>query len=193
MAGSKKRRGARGILQRDGDLRLRYPTRRDEKRWVAWKRANAPYHGYWDALPPPGFDPNGPAAFEKYVASARTESSDRTLLFSGTELVGAFNLSQIFRGALQSAYLGYAGSAEHLGAGYMSRGLQLLLRHAFGRLALHRLEANVQPNNDRSIALAQSAGFLLEGLSPRYLKIRGRWRDHLRFALLREDWLARKD
>jgi ribosomal-protein-alanine N-acetyltransferase len=73
----------------------------------------------------------------------------------------------------------------------MSEGLELLLRHVFRSLRLHRVEANIQPANAPSIALVRRAGFRLEGRSPRYLKIGGRWRDHERWAITREDWLGR--
>ncbi len=59
---------------------------------------------------------------------------------------------------------------------------------AFGELGLHRLEANIQPDNAASIALVRKPGFRLEGYSPRYLKIAGRWRDHERWAILAEEW-----
>jgi ribosomal-protein-alanine N-acetyltransferase len=97
-------------------------------------------------------------------------------------LAGVFNLSQIVRGPLCSAYLGYYALAGHEGRGLMHAGLGLLLRLAFGRLGLHRVEANIQPGNLRSIALVRGCGFALEGYSPRYLKIGGRWRDHERWA-----------
>ena len=71
-----------------------------------------------------------------------------------------------------------------------NRGMQLVLRHAFQTLRLHRVEANIQPGNHASITLARRAGFHREGYSPRYLKIGGRWRDHERWALLAEDWKA---
>ena len=58
------------------------------------------------------------------------------------------------------------------------------MRHAFRRLKLHRLEANIQPTNAPSIGLARACGFAREGYSPRYLKIGGRWRDHERWAIL---------
>lgn len=70
--------------------------------------------------------------------------------------------------------------------------LQLVLRHAFDTLRLHRLEANIQPGNKASIALVRRAGFTREGFSRRYLKINGHWRDHERWAILREDWLERR-
>src|SRR4051812_45576180 len=102
-------------------------------------------------------------------------------------IVGVFNLSEIVRGLFQSAYSSYYAHAAYAGQGYMSEGLELLLREAFGPLRLHRLEANIQPGNSASIALVRRAGFRLEGVSPRYLKIGGRWRDHERWAITRED------
>jgi ribosomal-protein-alanine N-acetyltransferase len=70
----------------------------------------------------------------------------------------------------------------------MCAGLGAVLRRAFGELRLHRVEANIQPENRDSIRLAERLGFRKEGLSPRYLKVGGRWRDHERWALLAEEW-----
>ena len=99
------------------------------------------------------------------------------------DIAGVFNISQIVRGSFQSAFLGYYGSARHAGKGLMRDGLQRVLDYAFGPLSLHRIEANIQPGNAASIALARGAGFRLEGYSPRYLLIGGQWRDHERYAL----------
>ena len=90
-------------------------------------------------------------------------------------------------GRLRSAYLGYYAFAPFAGQGYMREGIRLTLRHAFGPLGLHRLEANIQPENAPSIALVKRCGLPAGGLSPRYLKIGGRWRDHERWAILAED------
>ena len=103
------------------------------------------------------------------------------------DLVGIFTISQIVRGYFQSAYLGYYANARHAGKGLMSEAMALVLDLAFGPLALHRLEANIQPGNAPSIALARRAGFRLEGYSPRYLLIGGRWRDHERYAMTADE------
>ena len=66
--------------------------------------------------------------------------------------------------------------------------LALALDVAFGELGLHRVEVNVQPTNRRSLALVARLHFFCEGYSRRYVKIAGRWRDHVRFAMLAEDW-----
>lgn len=98
------------------------------------------------------------------------------------------SLGQVVYGNLRGAYLGYSAFRPFDGRGYMTEGLGLVLRYAFGTLKLHRVEANVQPDNARSIALVERLGFRREGYSPRYLKIGGRWRDHVRYAILAEDF-----
>jgi [ribosomal protein S5]-alanine N-acetyltransferase len=103
-------------------------------------------------------------------------------------IVGSINLSQIFRGGFKSAYLGYQVGEPYAGRGYMAEAMELVLRYVFNEMKLHRLEANIQPENSASIALAKRAGFTKEGYSRRYLKIGGRWRDHERWAIIAEDW-----
>lgn len=102
-------------------------------------------------------------------------------------VVGVLNLSQIFRKGFENAYLGFYGMADFAGRGLMTEAVRLTVGHAFGELGLHRLEANIQPNNARSLALVRRVGFRKEGFSPRYLKVGGVWRDHERWALLSDD------
>jgi len=103
-------------------------------------------------------------------------------------IVGVFNLNEIVRGFFQSAYLGYYGVSDHSGKGNMSAALKLVLAAAFNEMQLHRIEANIQPENTVSIALVKANGFLKEGYSPRYLKINDEWRDHERLAITLEDY-----
>ncbi len=99
-------------------------------------------------------------------------------------IAGYARLSQIVLGGFRNAYLGYSAFVPFAGTGLMTPGLRLVLREAFGPIGLHRVEANVQPGNERSIALVERLGFRREGYSPGYLKIGGRWRDHVRYAIL---------
>lgn len=99
-------------------------------------------------------------------------------------IAGVINISEIVLGIFRSGYLGYYAFAGFERRGLMREGLQGVVRHAFRKLKIHRLEANIQPGNVASIALAASCGFSKEGYSPRYLKIAGRWRDHERWAIL---------
>lgn len=100
------------------------------------------------------------------------------------EFAGVVNITNIVRGVFRSGYLDYYAFAGHERRGFMREGLRAVIRHAFKRLGLHRLEANIQPGNVASIALVKSCGFSREGYSPRYLKLRDRWRDHERWAIL---------
>ncbi len=107
-------------------------------------------------------------------------------------IAGVININDVIRGAFQSASLGYYAFAPHAGRGFMREGMMLVLKQAFGGLKLHRVEANIQPANRASIALARRCGFVREGVSRRMLKVRGRWRDHERWALLAEDFRSGK-
>jgi [ribosomal protein S5]-alanine N-acetyltransferase len=140
------------------------------------------------------YAPETPDAFDELIGRGRTDEYEFLLLClkDGGAIAGSFHLSQIFRGGFQSAYLGFAAGAPYAGRGLMSEGLELTLRHAFTRLRLHRVEANVQPANERSKSLVERGGFRLEGFSPRYLKVGGRWRDHERYAITVEDWKRRR-
>jgi len=106
----------------------------------------------------------------------------------GGDLAGVVNMTEIVGGLFQSAYLGFYAFASTAGKGYMRDGLGLVFDSAFGEMGLHRLEANIQPGNAASIALVKRLGFRLEGFSPKFLKIGGRWRDHERWAILADEW-----
>jgi ribosomal-protein-alanine N-acetyltransferase len=166
---------------------LRAPARADRDEFIALMRASRAFHSPWATAP------TDDERFAAYLADARRADFEAMLLCRSEDgaILGFFNLSQIVRRGFQSAYLGYAVGKPFAGQGYMRDGLELVLRHAFTSLRLHRIEANIQPSNASSIALARGAGFRREGFSPRYLKIGGRWRDHERWAILAEEWRVR--
>jgi ribosomal-protein-alanine N-acetyltransferase len=161
----------------------------DRDEFVSLMRASRTFHRPWATAP------TDDERFAAYIADSRRSDFEAMLVCRHEDraIVGFFNLSQIVRRSLQSAYLGYAVGKGYAGQGYMGEGIELVLRHAFLDLRLHRIEANIQPGNHASIALAQGAGFRPEGFSPRYLKIGGRWRDHERWAMLADDWRKRPE
>ena len=158
---------------------LRPPAAADQKEFLARARASRALHGRWIQAPETA------AAFRKLLERVNGPGHCGLLVCErGTEdIAGAIIISNIILGAFRSGYTGYYAFAGYEGRGLMREGLRAAVRHAFGELGLHRLEANIQPDNAASIALARSCGFALEGYSPRYLKIAGRWRDHERWAI----------
>jgi [ribosomal protein S5]-alanine N-acetyltransferase len=169
-----------------GRVYLRAPARADRAEFISLMRASRAFHRPWATAP------TDDEAFEAYLVDSRRPDFEAMLACRREDraILGFFNLSHITRGSLQSAYLGYAVGSTFAHQGYMREGIDLVLQEAFLTVRLHRIEANIQPGNQASIALARGAGFSREGFSPRYLKIGGRWRDHERWAILAEDWRA---
>jgi [ribosomal protein S5]-alanine N-acetyltransferase len=170
-----------------GRVYLRPPDHADRPEFISLMRTSRSFHRPWATAP------TDDEAFDAYLADSHRPDFEAMLVCRREDraILGFFNLSHITRGSLQSAYLGYAVGSPFAHLGYMREGIELVLRNAFLTLRLHRIEANIQPGNHASIALARGAGFTREGFSPRYLKIGGRWRDHERWAILAEDWRTR--
>jgi ribosomal-protein-alanine N-acetyltransferase len=156
----------------------------DEREFLAAVDRSRTLHHPWVAAPCTA------ETFREYVARQLDPRFAAFFIWinESRELVGAVNLSEIVHGAFRSAYLGYYAFVPYAGRGLMTDGLAQVITHAFRVMKLHRLEANIQPGNRTSKALVKKLGFRREGLSPRYLKINGRWRDHERWAILSEDW-----
>jgi len=152
----------------------------DEAEFIAAARRSRALHAPWVA------PAATPATFDAYLArmSQPDQNAFTVRRIDTNALIGVITISNVVMGPFRSAYTGYYAFAPHAGQGYMREGLQAVVRHAFRVMKLHRLEANIQPGNRASIALAKACGFRKEGFSPRYLKIGGRWRDHERWAIV---------
>jgi ribosomal-protein-alanine N-acetyltransferase len=163
---------------------IREPRLRDRDEFLQCVHQSRRLHASWVA------PPNSQAAFRVYIQRSRqpTHSGFLVCLRETGEIVGTANLNEIVFGVFQSAYLGYYGFAPHSRLGLMREGVSLVVTHAFRQLRLHRIEANIQPENRPSIDLVDGLGFVKEGLSRRYLKVAGRWRDHERWATIAEEW-----
>lgn len=174
----------RRALQIGRRVFLRRPTPRDQQEYVTLRRRSAAFLKRWEPAPPRG--KRAGTLFTEWLRGRRSGRHEKLLIcrIEDGAILGAINLNEIVRGPSQSCYLGYWIGAAHARQGYMTEALPLVLRHGFGALGLHRVEANILPVNRPSIALVKRAGFRREGYSPRYLKIAGRWEDHERWALL---------
>jgi ribosomal-protein-alanine N-acetyltransferase len=152
----------------------------DAEEFTARVRESRQLHRPW--LAPPD-------TTQKFHAYARTLIDDPTRVgflvhtLDDDRIAGFVNINNIVEGAFQNGTLGYGAFAHAAGRGLMSEALDLVLRHAFGRLGLHRVEANIQPGNEASLALVRRARFRYEGYSPDFLFLSGAWRDHERWAL----------
>lgn len=173
--------------RRDRRVHIRTIQLADEAEFLRLVRASRAFHRPWS------YPPATPQAFREHVRNAGAH--DDHLVVCRKEdgaIVGYFGLSQIVHGRFRNAFVGYYTFEPFAGQGYMREGLELVLRHAFDDLRLHRVQASIQPGNERSIALVGAAGFRYEGLARRYLKIGGRWRDHEHWAITVEDRRERR-
>jgi [ribosomal protein S5]-alanine N-acetyltransferase len=152
----------------------------DEQRYLAAVRRSRRLHHPW------AYPPDSSEAFAAYVTPSPARVPLAVVTDDG-ELAGVYTLSQIHHGTFRNAYLGYYAFVPHAGTGAMRAAMRHVFRFSFGELGLHRLQANVQPGNARSIELLRATGWREEGFARRYLKIGGRWRDHIMFAILAED------
>lgn len=156
---------------------------------LAFHEANAEHLSPWRPPFPPDFatDSFQRERLRRAAAEADSGTSAHWWLQQREDsrtVVGNVALTQIARGPFQSAMLGYSIDARCEGLGLMREALQAVITHAFSpAVNLHRIQANVRPENIRSVVLLQRLGFEDEGLAREYLFINGAWRDHRMFAL----------
>lgn len=165
---------------------LKRPTFRDAEEFLRSVRRSRSLH---KGLVSP---PRDLERYREYANGLRRKNQEGFLVLAVHDggMVGVVNVNEIVRGIFQSAYLGYYAFVPYAGQGLMREGLQKAIRYCFSEIHLHRLEANIQPENQRSILLVKSLGFRLEGYSPDYLKVCGKWKDHQRWAVLRKEWVG---
>ena len=170
-----------------------HPLRRgDAAEWSRLRLANEAWLSPWEPTAAmPWRDRHTPAAYRamrRVVARrARLGTSLPFAVRVEGRLAGQVTVDNIVRGALRSGYLGYWIDRSVAGRGMASLAVALVCDHAFTQVGLHRLQADIRPENLPSQRLVERLGFRQEGLLRRYLDIDGDWRDHLAYALLAED------
>ncbi len=119
-----------------------------------------------------------------YAHDARDDNGYSLFISESRTLLGGVTLSNIRRGASQSASLGYWIGAPYAGRGHMQEAVRMIVEFGFGTLRLHRIEAACMIANTASQRVLEKNGFEREGLARRYLKINGCWEDHFVYGLL---------
>jgi GrpB-like predicted nucleotidyltransferase (UPF0157 family)/RimJ/RimL family protein N-acetyltransferase len=163
---------------------IREPEIEDKETFIsAMQRSHSLHHPWVKA-------PTTAKEFDEYLQRFKQPNQRSFLVCDEAEnIVGVFNVSEIVRGLFQNAYLGFYAVADFSDKGYMSAGLKLVLAKIFNELKLHRIEANIQSDNVKSIQLIKKNSFRYEGFSPRYLKIDNEWCGHEHWAMTYEDFI----
>jgi [ribosomal protein S5]-alanine N-acetyltransferase len=169
-----------------GRVLLRRPAAGDYAVWSALRRESRTFLEPWEPLWTR--DELERAAYRERLSRYRKERREGSgyvyfiFLKDEMQLAGGITLGHLRRGVAQCGVIGYWMGERFAGKGFMGEAVDVIKRHAFGTLGLHRLEAACIPDNHRSIRLLKNAGFEFEGHLRSYLKINGRWRDHLLFS-----------
>ncbi len=106
---------------------------------------------------------------------------------NGNRIIGSVGFNNIVWGAFLSCHLGYKLDKDEINKGYMTEAIQKGIEIMFNEFGLHRIEANIMPKNKRSLRVVEKLGFYNEGLAYKYLKINGKWEDHIHMVLLNEN------
>ena len=162
------------------EVYLRSVEKRDRAEFLELMLASRALHQPW--ITPPLTE----RAFAHYHARTRRDDHEGLLVCKRDDdrITGVININNVVRGSFLSASLGYYVGAPFVGQGFMRSGLLQVVDFAFADLGLHRLEANIQPANLRSLKLVAECGFTREGSSSQFLFIEGCWRDHERWAII---------
>lgn len=134
------------------------------------------------------YPPSSEQEYASYLEKLTKTNELGYFIVEDSEIVGVVNVNEIVMGQFCSGYLGFYSFHPHDRKGYIKAGLTDLISLCFERYGFNRLEANVQPGNEKSLNLIASLGFKKEGVSENYLNIGGRWLDHERWAVLSKHW-----
>lgn len=170
---------------------LRAPVMGDYAQWAQLRSTSRTFLEPWEPTWPR--DDLTRSAFRQRVRRYNRDMRDDyayaffTFDHATADLVGGLTLSNVRRGVAQTASVGYWTGMPFSRRGYMTEALTAAVSFAFDSLRLHRIEAACLPDNEASRRLLLRTGFSEEGYARQYLKINGRWQDHLLFALLDTD------
>jgi ribosomal-protein-alanine N-acetyltransferase len=176
----------------DEPVALRPVRVRDAHVWREIRVRNAPWLRPWEPTNPE--TPLYRSSLSPYVSMVRAMRREARLgqalpwvVTFGDEFAGQLTVGSIVWGSARSGQVGYWIDEKFAGRGIVPTALALAIDHSFRVVGLHRLEANIRPENQASRRVVEKLGFRDEGLRRRQLHIDGAWRDHLCYALTAEE------
>jgi len=159
-------------------------------------RRNAEFLKPWDPRRPAAFSSAG--FWDEWIRDAEGEFVAGTALRlfllpheRPGEVIGKISFTQVVGEPFHACSLGYALAEDAEGRGLMREALGVAIPYAFTELHLHRIQANYMPHNRRSGRLLRELGFTVEGYARDYLRIDGRWEDHVLTSLTNPEWVER--
>ena len=174
-----------------GKVTLRVPLANDYTAWAGLRGESRAFLEKWE--PRWASDELERAAWRHRLGRYREDYAQGTAIAffiferEHGKLAGGITLGNIRHGVSQSGHIGYWMGERYAGRGLMTDAVNVLVRFAFDRLRLHRVEAACIPDNVRSIRVLEKAGFQREGLLRSFLKINGSWQDHYLYARIVDD------
>ena len=173
-----------------GAITVRGIRQRDAKALEGELIANRSWLERWEATLP-GTRPSGRFDTRSSIRSLLDADRDGSGMAFAIEVDGEFagqlNVANITGGALASSTLGYWIARRFAGRGATTTAVALVTDHLLGPAGLHRVEVCIRPENIASLRVVEKLGFRYEGCRRRYIHIDGDWRDHLCFAIVREE------
>ncbi|MEY3430532.1 MAG: hypothetical protein RJB30_464 [Actinomycetota bacterium] len=179
--------GSWPVVLRDGDLTLRPLRFRDRRRWLSARARNRDWLSPWEATTPLVAEQKDLPTYVEmvnfYNREGKAGRSISLAIWCDEELIGQITLGGISFGAYRGGHIGYWIDQAHANRGLTTRAVKLLTKFGMEELRLHRIEIALRPENGASKRVAEKAGYLFEGLRPRYLHIDGDWRDHIVYVM----------
>lgn len=172
-------------------LLLKIPDRSYAEMVIDYYKRNENFLAEWETIKDDSFYTKKyqEEQLDKELAENESGRSLRLWIFKkgdDSRIIGSIGFSNIVYGVFLSCHLGYRLDGNEINKGYMTEAVQKGSDVIFNEMNLHRIEANIMPKNKRSIRVVEKLGFCNEGLSRNYLKICGKWEDHIHMVLLND-------
>jgi RimJ/RimL family protein N-acetyltransferase len=170
----------------DGQIRIRLRSDADTPALIA--ACQDPEVPRWTRVPD---DYDEKRAAEWSVEAARLQESGEALPLAiadaeTDEFLGSIGVHEIDRKEGRCD-IGYFLAPQARGRGVMTSAIRLMTRWAFENLPVDRVQIKVQPENARSRAVAERAGYTFEGVLRSHTVIKGRRCEMAMYSLLRSD------